>query len=75
MADTYNDYVRMTFINASGRRSSMQLRYPKENLTALELETAMDLILDKNIFVSTGGEFTDTAEGGIVERIYTSLIA
>jgi hypothetical protein len=45
MADTFRDYVKMSFINASGKTSNIQLRYPKADLTTLELETAMDLIL------------------------------
>ncbi len=74
MADTYQNHVRMVFTNASGKNSSFQLRYPKDGLTALELETVMDLIVDKNIFTSTGGDFVSIADGGVVERTYTDLI-
>jgi hypothetical protein len=75
MADTFRDYVKMSFINASGKTANIQLRYPKADLTTLELETAMDLILDKNIFTSTGGDLVSITDGGIVEHSFTDLIA
>lgn len=74
MADTFRDYVKMSFINASGKTANIQLRYPKADLTTLELETAMDLILDKNIFTSTGGDLVSITDGGIVENSFTDLI-
>ncbi len=74
MADTFRDYVKMSFTNASGKTSNIQLRYPKADLTTLELETAMDVILDKNIFTSTGGDLVSIADGGIVEHSFTDLI-
>jgi len=46
----------MVFRNQEGKNVTITLGNPKENLTAAEIETAMDLVVARNIFASAGGD-------------------
>ena len=70
MADnTQKKILRLTFATTLGSTFSLTLPAPKEDLTAVEAEAAMNLILAKNMFMTTGGEL-----GGIrdIKVVYTT---
>ncbi|MBC7336021.1 MAG: DUF2922 domain-containing protein, partial [Clostridia bacterium] len=46
----------LSFQNAAGRRTSISLPNAKEGLTAAEVQQAMQAIIAKNVFASTGGD-------------------
>lgn len=48
--------LRMSFRNEAGKTVSISLDNPKEDLTAAAVEAAMDLIIAKNIFTTSGGD-------------------
>ena len=74
MADSTVSYVRMTFKNTSGNSQSIQLRYPKEDLTTTEVEGVMNTIIAKNIISTKGGNLNTVADGGVLIRSFTDLI-
>ncbi|HXK70941.1 MAG TPA: DUF2922 domain-containing protein [Caldisericia bacterium] len=74
MADSTVNYVRMTFKNTSGNNYSIQLRYPKEDLTTTEVENVMNTIITKNIISTKGGNLNTVADGGVLIRSFTDLI-
>jgi len=74
MADSTVNYVRMTFKNTYGNNYSIQLRYPKEDLTTTEVENVMNTIITKNIISTKGGNLNTVADGGVLIRSFTDLI-
>ena len=63
----------MNFLNEGGQKVAVRVNNVKENLTEAEVGTAMDVIINKNIFSSTGGDlkYKDSAE--IVDKSSTEL--
>lgn len=55
VATTVNT-LRMVFRNEEGKNVTISLSDPKENITAAEIETVMDLLIGRNVFTSTGGD-------------------
>jgi len=56
LATTTEQTLRMVFRNQAGRNVTITLDNPRDDLTAAEIEAAMDLIIARNIFTSTGGD-------------------
>ncbi|WML32630.1 DUF2922 domain-containing protein [Clostridium sp. OS1-26] len=54
----------MNFLNEEGKKTAVRVSNVKEDITAVEVSAAMDVIIAKNIFASTGGDlkFKDSAE-------------
>ncbi|MEF9992464.1 MAG: DUF2922 domain-containing protein [Romboutsia sp.] len=46
----------MTFSTQLGKKVSLSVSDPREDLTEAEIKTAMDLILSKNIFAPNGDD-------------------
>ena len=74
MADTNVTRLQLSFKNAEDKTYSMSFLYPKATVTALEIDTTMDLILTKNIILTKGGELLSIFDGGLVNRTYTDLV-
>lgn len=49
-------FLVLTFQNEEGGSFSLRLRYPKETLTATEVNNLMNTIISKNIFATSGGD-------------------
>lgn len=66
----------LTFMNEAGRRQSLTLADPVEELDAGDVEDAMELIIEKNIFRGSGGELMVPLEAKVVgkteELIFTT---
>jgi hypothetical protein len=63
----------MTFLNEKGAKANITLPGIKEGLTAAEVSTAMDAVIAKNIFSSTGGDLKTKNSAQITERNVTDL--
>ncbi len=63
--------LRMVFGTAVGDPWSLTLRYPKDSLTAQDVETAMQNIIDADIFASG---LTGILAAQIIDRTVTDLI-
>ena len=74
MADTDVTRLQLSFKNAEDKTYSMSFLYPKANVTALEIDTTMDLIISKNIIQTKGGELISVFDGGLVNRTFTDLV-
>jgi len=74
MPDTSVTTLQLTFLNASGVPYSFSVRYPKTDVTSLEIETFMDLVITKNILLSSGGALLTKKDGGIIVRAFTDLV-
>ena len=64
--------LKMVFDTAVGDPWSLTLRYPKDNLTAQDVETAMQAIIDADVFASG---LTEIVAAQIIDRTVTDLIS
>ncbi|SFG12844.1 Protein of unknown function [Desulfotomaculum arcticum] len=68
--------LQMRFVTQAGNRVTISLDSPKDNLTEAEVTAAMEQIIAKNIFVTSGGDLVAKDNAQIVDRtvsvIYTS---
>jgi len=65
--------LRMTFATAGGNTFSITLPEPREDLTAAEVEAVMDLIVQKNIFATLGGDLIGKRDIKIVDTTTNDL--
>lgn len=63
----------MSFINAAGKKTSITVNNVKDSLTAAEVSTAMDTIVEKNIFNTTGGDIKSKDSASISEKTTEEL--
>lgn len=66
--------LELRFASAAGRTVTLRVPDPRENLTAVEVEAAMNTVIGKNIFTSTGGDLIGIAGARIVETVTTDLV-
>ena len=46
----------MNFLNEAGKKTAVRVSNVKDGVTDVEVSAAMDVIIVKNIFTSTGGD-------------------
>lgn len=63
--------LRMIFGTSDNDRMSISLNYPKDGLTATEVQTAMQSVIDNSIFVD---DINSIVSAEVTERIVTELI-
>lgn len=56
----------LVFKNSIGKEMSITIEDPKDSLTEAEIKTAMDLIVEKNIFKKNGNTIVSAVEAKIV---------
>ncbi len=74
MADYSKKVLQMIFENSLGKQTTISIPYPKDTITALELETLMNTMVTKNIISNDGAELSSIKDGGIVEKTFTDLV-
>ena len=57
----------MTFSTEGGKKVSLFITDPREDLTEAEIKAAMDLIVAKNIFAPNGEDLSAVVEAKIVQ--------
>lgn len=65
--------LRMSFKNQSGNTVTISLDNPKSDLTGAAVEAAMDLIITKNIFTTSGGDLVSKADAKLISTDTTDL--
>lgn len=61
-------YLVLSFKNESGDKINLSLKGIKENLTAEEISKAMDVIISKNAFYSSGGKLIQKSGAQIITK-------
>ncbi|MEG1059542.1 MAG: DUF2922 domain-containing protein [Clostridia bacterium] len=61
-----NKKLLMTFMNTLGRKVSISVDDPRENITEAEIKACMDLIIEKNIFAPNDADLESVVEAKIV---------
>lgn len=59
--------ISMVFLNQANKNVTLNLDNPRNNLTAAEVQAAMDTIITKNIFTSTGGDLVTKISARVVD--------
>ena len=59
-ADTDLDLV---FRNEAGKKVTLNIEEPKTGVTKAEIDAAMQVVVDNNIFNTSGGDIVDAVEG------------
>ncbi|CEN26168.1 DUF2922 domain-containing protein [Paraclostridium sordellii] len=63
----------MTFMTQFGRKVSLFVTDPRENVTESEIKSVMDLIIEKNIFAPNGEDIITAKEAKIVQTETTEF--
>ncbi|MBC8630141.1 DUF2922 domain-containing protein [[Eubacterium] tenue] len=56
----------MAFLTGVGRKISISIDDPKENITEAEIVDVMNLIVEKNIFAPYGSELVSTVDAKVI---------
>ena len=73
MAISTRRNLRMVFDNAAGSTFTITLPEPKEDVTGAQIEAAMDLIIAKDIFTTTGGSLTAKRDIKVIDTTTNDL--
>lgn len=65
--------LRMVFRNQAGKNVTVTLDNPRNNLTAAEIEAAMDLVIARNIFTGSGGDLVSKQDIRIIDSTTNDL--
>lgn len=63
----------MTFSNTLGRKISLFVTDPRDNITEAEIKAAMDLIIEKNIFEPNGADIIAAVDAKIIQTETTEF--
>ncbi|KZL91850.1 DUF2922 domain-containing protein [Clostridium magnum] len=63
----------MNFLNEGGSKTAIRVNNVKDGVTEAEVSAAMDVIIAKNIFTSTGGDLKDKDSAELVDKTSTEL--
>jgi Protein of unknown function (DUF2922). len=63
--------LTMVFVNEAGDKASITFANIKPNITEAEVSAAMDVIIAKNIFFSSGGDLKTKYSAQLTERNVT----
>ena len=53
----------LVFRNAAGKKVTLNIEEPKTGVTKAEIDAAMQVVVDNNIFNTSGGDIVDAVEG------------
>ena len=55
--------LNLIFRNAAGKKVSLKIEEPKANVTKAEIDAAMQVVVENNIFNTSGGQIVEAVEG------------
>lgn len=61
-----NKRLVMTFKTTDYNKVSLSVDNPREDITEAEIKSAMDLVVDKNIFAPNGADIASIVEANVV---------
>ncbi|MEG1286369.1 MAG: DUF2922 domain-containing protein [Romboutsia sp.] len=63
----------MTFMTQYGRKVSLFVTDPREDITEAEIKAVMDLIIEKNIFAPSGEDIVTAKDAKVVQTETTEF--
>jgi len=73
MSVTTSQTLRMVFRSQGGTSMTISLDNPRSDVTAAEIEAAMDTVISSNIFNTTGGDLASKYDIKIVDKTTNDL--
>ncbi|AGA68299.1 Protein of unknown function (DUF2922) [Desulfitobacterium dichloroeliminans LMG P-21439] len=73
MATSTQKVLRLTFATTLGNSFTITLPNPREDLTTLEAEAVMNLIVAKNMFMTSVGELTGKRDIKVIDTTTADL--
>jgi hypothetical protein len=70
---TNSKTLRMVFRNQAGKNVTVSLDNPRSDVTSAEIEAAMDLVIARNIFTSSGGDLVSKQDIRIIDSTTDDL--
>ena len=64
----------MSFLNESGKKVSVSLNSVKDTVTEAQVSAAMDVMILKNIFNTTGGDLKAKDSAQIIDKNTQALV-
>ncbi len=55
--------LELVFKNAAGKKVVLNVEEPKSTVTKAEIDAAMNVVVENNIFATTGGDIVEAVEG------------
>jgi len=65
--------LELIFTNAQGKTVRLAIPDPKQPVDPAQINATMDLIIQRNVFASNGGDLVGKAGARIVERNVTEI--
>lgn len=66
--------LELIFKNQAGKNARMSMQDPKDDLTADQVQSLMDNILEKNIFETTGGDLVEAVGARLIQKEIIDLL-
>lgn len=66
--------LQMVFRNADGRNTTISVADPVDPLDAEQVDAVMQLVVDRNIFDTSGGEITGKVRAQVVSRQVETIV-
>lgn len=66
--------LEMVFKNDAGKNARVSVTDPREDLDPAEIQTAMDTIVAKNIFKTSGGDIVEAVSARLVTRDVVEIL-
>ena len=60
---SFDTDLNLVFRNAAGKKVSLKIEEPKANVTKAEIDAAMQVVVENNIFNTSGGQIVEAVEG------------
>ena len=67
--------LQMVFLNQEGRNVTFSIADPVEPVDPTAVESAMDLITERNLFVTTGGDVVEKVAARLISREVTDIVS
>ena len=55
--------LELVFKNVAGKKTGLNVEEPKPGITKAEIDAAMKVIVDNDVFTSSGGDLVEAVEG------------
>ena len=63
MSATSDTDLDLIFRNAAGKKVTLNIEEPKEGVTKAEIDAAMQVVVENNIFNTSGGDIVEAVQG------------
>ena len=63
MSATSDTDLDLIFRNAAGKKVTLNIEEPKNGVTKAEIDAAMQVVVENNIFNTSGGDIVEAVQG------------